>query len=327
MLDAAGLRPRRTPSRIVALPQGARLHIYSETGGAPALLIVPAPFKQPYIWDLLPEVSVVRRCLEHGLRVHLLEWPRPGPADDALGLDDYADRFITAALDAIGRGPVLLAGHSVGGTLAAIYASLYPERVRALLLVDAPLAFADKGGPIAWATARLPHARGLRMIFGSPMPGSAIDLLCTLAAPDVFQAQRLLNLGASLSDRQALAVHLRVERWTLDESPMPGRLFEEVIELLYREDRFLRGTLDIGGKRAAADRLRAPVLAVLNPGGRLVPPESIRTALPPSATVLTYEDDGGAAFQHMGPLVGPSAHARLWPAITAWAQRFPDARF
>ena len=42
-----------------------RLRLYEQpASGGPALLIVPAPIKRGYIWDLLPNVSVVRRYLE-----------------------------------------------------------------------------------------------------------------------------------------------------------------------------------------------------------------------------------------------------------------------
>jgi len=64
----------------------------------------------------------------------LLEWSDPGPREGGFGLADYADRFLLAALDVIaaetGCPVALLAGHSLGGTLAAIFASLRPERVR-----------------------------------------------------------------------------------------------------------------------------------------------------------------------------------------------------
>jgi polyhydroxyalkanoate synthase len=37
------------------------------------VLIVAAPIKRPYIWDLTPAVSAIRYCLGAGLRVYLLE--------------------------------------------------------------------------------------------------------------------------------------------------------------------------------------------------------------------------------------------------------------
>jgi polyhydroxyalkanoate synthase len=247
------------------------------------LLSNPAPFKRAYIWDLLPEVSVVRRCLRRGLQVYLLESVLPSAEDDGLGLADYADRLPSAALDEIaaetGRTAATLAGHSIGGTFAAIFASLHPERVERVALIDAPLAFREHGGLLARTVAASPHARLIRSMLGSPVPGSVMDLLSVSAVHDAFYWQRWSDLIASLTDPRALAIHLRVERWALDEFPLPGQLFEDVLELLYREDRFLRGTLTIVGQKTGIECLRAPVLAVINPASRVVPPSSILTEL------------------------------------------------
>jgi polyhydroxyalkanoate synthase len=335
-LDAAGLGPAEAPSRAAAAMPGARLRAYQPPEAAPegpVLLVVAAPIKRAYIWDLLPEVSVVRRCLDRGLRVYLLEWLDPGPEEDGLGLADHAERIPLAALDAVaaetGEAAAVLAGHSLGGTFAAILASLHPGRVRGLVLVDAPLAFGpDRGGPLARAVAAAPHARALRGWAGSPVPGSFAALLSAAAAPDAFVLQRWSDLGASAGDPLAAAVHARVERWALDELAMPGRLFEEVLERLYREDRLLAGTLEVGGRRVGLDRLRAPVLAVVNPPGRVVQPASVLdglAAMPPDAQrrVLQYEGERGPALQHLGPLVGPAAHARLWPDILDWVAACP----
>jgi len=332
-LDAAGLGPVEAQSRVAAeLPGPARLRAYQPPGapaaGQPVLLIVPAPIKRAYVWDLLPEVSVVRRCLGHGLPVYLLEWLDPGPAEDGFGLADHAERLPLAALDAVaaetGEAAAVLAGHSLGGTFAAILASLHPERVRGLVLVDAPLAFGpDRGGPLARAVAAAPHARTLRGMAGSPVPGSFTALLSAAAAPEAFVVQRWSDLRASAGDPLAAAIHARVERWALDELAMPGRLFEEVLERLYREDRLAAGTLKVGGRPARLDRLRGPVLAVVNPPGRVVPPASVLDGLASMPRevprrVLQYEGERGPALQHLGPLVGPEAHARLWPDILDW---------
>ncbi|HYZ31881.1 MAG TPA: alpha/beta fold hydrolase [Crenalkalicoccus sp.] len=295
------------------------------------LLIVPAPIKRAYIWDLLPEVSVVRQCLRRGLQVYLLEWLDPGSAEDRFGLADYADRLPAAALDAIaaetGKATAVLTGHSLGGTFAAIFAALHPERIRSLVLIDAPLAFGpDRGGPLARAVAAMPHARVLRGLGGgSPVPGSFTALLSTTAVPEVFVLQRWADFSTSLAEPLAASIHARVERWALDEFAMPGQLFEDVLERLYREDCLVAGTLEVGGgRRVGLHRLRSPLLAVVNPAGGVVPPASMLAGLATLPTglprrVLRYDHgERGAVLQHLGPLIGPIAHARLWPEILDW---------
>jgi polyhydroxyalkanoate synthase len=329
-LDAAGLGPDEAPWRLAASLPGARLRAYQPPeAGRPALLIIPAPIKRAYLWDLQPDASVVRHALRRGLAVYLLEWLDPGPEEDAFGLAEYALHLPLAALDAVaaetGEADAVLAGHSLGGSLAAILAALHPGRVRGLALVDAPLAFGpERGGPLARAVAAAPHARLLRAVGGSPVPGSFTSMLSSAAVPEAFLLQRWADLGASLAETRAATLHGRVERWVLDEFAMPGRLFDEVLELLYREDRLARGTLEIAGRRAALGEIRSPVLAVVNPDGLVVPPASILeglAALPPGTPqrVLWHEAvERGAGLQHLGPLIGGAAHAHLWPSILDW---------
>ena len=327
MLDAAGLGRDEAPYRIVAAWPGAQLRAYAAARGAgPVLLIIPAPFKRAYIWDLMPAVSVVRRCLARGCRVYLLDWIPPTAALDDCGLAEYALAWPRAAVAAVreetGVAAPILAGHSLGGTLAAIFAAAFPTQVGGLVLADAPLAFGAEGGPLGRAVARLPPARQLIEQTGSPLPGTAINALCAAAAPDCFQGQRWADAAASAFDAAALATHLRVERWALDEFPLPARLFEDILEQLYREDAFRRGTLKVGRRRLGLGGLRGRAIAVVNPPGLIVPPASVLAGLAAAprlqAEVLTYDGDHGPVLQHLGPLVGRSAHARLWPRILTW---------
>jgi len=331
-LDFTGLGPVEAPFRVAAKWPGAQLRSYHPRTGAagPVLLLLPAPIKRAYIWDLLPQVSVVRHCLSRGLRVFLLEWLDPAPSEDAFGLADYADRLPLAALDVIseetGSAAALLAGHSLGGTLAAIFASLRPERVRGLVLIEAPLAFGvSEAGLLARGIEAMPHARELRAFAGSPVPGSFLGFLAISALPQTFLLQRWSDLGASLADPLATAVHVRVERWTLDELAMPGALFEEVFERLYREDRFRAGTLEVsGGRLTGTARLQCPVLTVMNSSGQVVPPSAMLAALDTAPGLrlrtLYYDGGHGAALEHVGPLVTPVAHQVHWPQILDWLE-------
>jgi polyhydroxyalkanoate synthase len=171
----------------------------------------------------------------------------------------------------------------------------------------------------------LPHVHHIRNAIGSPVPGSVINLLALLTAPEVFQLQRLADLRASLAHPETYALHLRMERWACDELPMAGQHFEETLEQLYREDRFLNGTLEVAGQPADPKRLRSPVAAVLNPQSQIVPPASVLKALEAvpdlPVEVFVYQEERGPMLQHLGPLVAPGAHKLLWPRLLDWIDR------
>lgn len=336
MMDAAGLGPVETPHRVVAERPGLRLRAYGEAAadraGRAPLLIVPAPIKRPYIWDLRPEASVVRRCLDAGLPVYLAEWTDPGPDTADFGLAEYAGRLLDDALDAIASdmgggkkgkadGGAVLAGHSLGGTLAAIYAAQRPQRVRGLVLVESPLHFGADSGDASRMVARAPHARRVRGAYGT-VPGSFLTVVSVAGSPEQFVWSVMRDRLTSAGDPEARRTHAAVIRWTLDEFPMPGRLFEEVVEGLYREDRFFRGTLEVAGRTLGPRDLTVPVLTVVNPDSTLIPPDSVLPFLAASGAaetrVLHYHGDRGVAVPHVGPLVGRSAHEELWPEILRW---------
>src|SRR5690242_13143174 len=67
-LDTLGKRPQEAPYRIIHQGALMRLRAYeTDHAKGPVLLVIPAPIKRPYIWDLVPWASVVRRCVKSGL--------------------------------------------------------------------------------------------------------------------------------------------------------------------------------------------------------------------------------------------------------------------
>lgn len=338
LLDAAGFGPRETPYRIIAEQPGMRLRAYQGPAGegaqqGPPVLLVPAPLKRSYIWDLRPEASVVRRCLESGLQVFLLEWRDPSPGED-FGLAHYAEAFPLAAAEAISAAgaprPLTLAGHSLGGTFAAIFAALHPERVEDLWLIDAPLVFAVEAGDRLAAALRwidpywLAAAAG-----GGPVAGSLIGALATAALPEEFLFHPWADLLASSWDADRSSLHAQVLRWTLDEFPLPMRLFAEIVEL-YRDDRLRKGSLTVGSNEVGLADLRIPIAAVLNPASAVVPAgpaaEGLRLTRARFVRMISYQPDVGCAIQHIGPLVSPRAHEQIWPELAQRPWSPPDHR-
>ncbi len=128
--QAVGFGPDECSYRVVASGPFWVLRDYGKDGATQCVLIVAAPIKRPYIWDLAPSSSAIRYCLKEGLRVRLLEWLPDSRTTGANGLAEYAQAIGECVVKISGEcqepKPFLL-GHSLGGTLAAIFAAMEPE--------------------------------------------------------------------------------------------------------------------------------------------------------------------------------------------------------
>jgi polyhydroxyalkanoate synthase len=154
------------------------------------------------------------------------------------------------------------------------------------------------------------------------IPGSFLSSASFRASPGTFGWDRWADFLSSLPEPAALDTHLRVERWTLDEFPLPRRLFAELAQRLAGEDAFIRGTLEIDGRRVHPSQVTAPLACVLDARCRVVPPGAVMpfydAAGSADKTLLHYDGDVGVSLQHVGALVGRRAHAQLWPEILRW---------
>ena len=316
-LDGLNIGPVETEWEALLSEPGFTLRGYG--GRGPPVLLVPAPIKRPYIFDLMPPLSVVRRLLDEGFSVHMMDW-RDADAGAGWGLAEYALAWIALAVEVLmnrqGTKPILV-GHSLGGTFAAIFAADQPRRAGKLLLIEAPLRFGPEAGALAPIVASSPPADAIAAFAGGA-PGSLLDIASSAGAPEEFVAGRWFDAAACALDPGGWSIHQRVIRWTLDEFAQPAHLFADIVELLYRGDAFARGELQLSGRVVAPAALAAvPVAAVVDPSSRLVPP---RSALAPltNPDVFVYEPETGVALQHVGLLVGRRAHRELWPRLAEW---------
>ena len=318
-LDVLGLCSVQTRSRVLLSKPLFNVRAYADGNDGPVILLVPAPIKQAYLWDLLPGVSVVRLCLTNGIRPYLIQWKDPGDSGQDIGLADYADTFILQSIEAIraetASPRVFVAGHSLGGTFAAIFSTLHPDLMQGLITLGAPMHFGPDAGVFAPLVAAT-RSSGVQLP-AMNVPGTFLDTVSYLAAPFAFGVSRWMDWLLSLGDKEAMRIHICVERWSLDEMPLTRQLFTDVVELLYRDDRFMKGQLVLRGQRALPEHEHAPILTVADSGCPVAPPRSIlpfhEAAHAVDKRLLWYEGEAGVALRHVGLLVGRESHRRIWP--------------
>jgi pimeloyl-ACP methyl ester carboxylesterase len=134
-LSANGSTGEATVVRRHVGEDGKRIsYLAAEGAGAgnhPAILLLHGTGVSARSWTLQLQ------NLGHALQVLAIDLPGHGESDptDQATLEGYADAA-HSVLDALGTGPVFVAGHSLGGAVAQVLAVRHPEVVRGLALLS-----------------------------------------------------------------------------------------------------------------------------------------------------------------------------------------------
>lgn len=135
-----------------------------------------------------------------------------GPMD---GLSEYADRMILAALDAIAaetkQPRAFIAGHSLGGTLASIFASLHADRLHGLISLEGPIQFNAAGGKLESAVAAGPSAKAITDVFGN-VPGAFLSAASSWADPGTSTSEPMADRWQCWASPSARRVHWHVRK-------------------------------------------------------------------------------------------------------------------
>jgi pimeloyl-ACP methyl ester carboxylesterase len=151
----------RPPSEFIDLPDGARVHVRDQgPRDAPALVLVHGSNASLFTWE--PWAS----RLDKTFRVVSFDLPGHG-LTGAVPNHDYSQegmvKFTQEVADKLGLKKFAIAGNSMGGGVAARFAEEHPNRVSALILVDAGGMPTPQGSsvPFVFKYGRTPGIRWL----------------------------------------------------------------------------------------------------------------------------------------------------------------------
>ena len=172
--DPAAMRAKYAgaPSQFVDVGGGLTVHLRDEgPRDAPVLVLLHGSNASLHTWE--PWVARLKgkyRIISYDQPGHGLTGPHPKDDYSPAAFGDVVDK-VTAKL---GVSRFALGGNSMGGGIAAHYALAHPDRLTALILVDAggPPDAKPKALPIGFRVAQTP---GLRGIMDYITPRSIID--------------------------------------------------------------------------------------------------------------------------------------------------------
>jgi len=287
----------------------------------PPVLIVYALVNRPYMMDLQPDRSLIRRLLELGLDVYLIDWGYPDGADRFTDLNDYINGYLHRSLEVVlrkaGLPAVTLLGVCQGGTFSLCYAALHPERVRNLITMVTPVDFQTPDNLLSrWVQSvdvdALVAANGV-------VPGDLLNAAYVSLIPFRLLQQKYVNLLDAGNDAAQMENFMRMEKWIFDSPDQAGEAFRQFARWFYKENRLLRGTLEIGGRRVDLKRVVQPVLNIYGKQDHLVPPaaSSVLEGLLGSRDYFALGMDVG----HIGMYVSGRSQRELPQAILHWLER------
>ncbi|HPI92662.1 MAG TPA: alpha/beta fold hydrolase [Deltaproteobacteria bacterium] len=305
-----------TPNRIVHEDKAVILRRFDEGRAGPPLLIVPPQAgHHSSIADYAPEQSLVRTCLkETALPVYVLEWKPSTPTRQHETIDDLVLQLRLCVHDA--GEPVILIGLCQGGWLSAIYAALYPQDVKALLLAAAPIDFTAGGGKLQDVVQTMPidfYRWLVTMGFGNMM-GDLMLMGWKVMNPYERFVSDFINLWVNVRDDKYLERSKQFQTWYEYTQNISGKWYLQAVDKLFKKNMLIDGKLRVLKRMVDLGTITCPVamLAGEKDDITLVPQlfnMSSHIATPPEDIFQTVVEDAG----HISVFMGRTALKSHWP--------------
>lgn len=321
MLNKSDVDIATTPKELVFQEDIVRLYHFPRPRRPKCsvpLLINYALVNRETMMDLEEGKSLIRNLLDLGIDVYMIVWGYPSRAERYITLDDYIDMYIDDCVEYIrnetGMAHVNLMGVCQGGTFAAIYAALFPDKIRNLITMVAPIDFhTDDGLLNIWA--RYLDADLLVDALGN-VSGDLMNLIFLLLKPHQLMMDKYVGLIQGAQNPKTIENFLRMEKWIFDSPDQAGEAFRKFVNELYKKNSLIKGELDIGGRRVDLKNIDMPVLNIFAEQDHLVPPSSSRVFDRYTAS----KDFTNKSFPvgHIGVYVSSKTQKDLAPLIANW---------
>jgi polyhydroxyalkanoate synthase len=312
-----------TPSEVVYTENKLELLHYeslTDEQHKTPILIVYALINKPFILDLQPDRSVVRRLLEAGHDVYLVDWNEPSRLDQHLTLEDYVNRYIDNCVDVVrersGQDRINILGYCMGGTMTVMYTALHQEKVRTLGLMAAGLCFDRTGGVLElWGDQEYYDPEDVVEAYGN-VPAEMLDVGFALMDPVANYVSKYVRLYDNIDNDDFVRNFGRMEQWLDEGIDVAGETYVQFLRDIYQENKLQRNELHLGGEHVDVTSIEVPVLQIMGEYDHLIPPEASK----PFNELVGSDDTEVIEYPtgHIGLAVSGSSHRDVWPRVAEW---------
>ncbi len=282
------------------------------------LLVVYALVNRQYMMDIQEDRSLFRNLLSLGIDLFVIDWGYPGKIDKFVTMEDYIygymDNCVNFVRERTGNDSINLLGVCQGGTFSVIYSALFPEKIRNLIAMVAPVDFHTEDGLLnVWS--RYMNVDLMVDVFGN-IPGDFMNLGFLWLKPFQLILDKYVGLLDNVGDEYVVRNFLRMEKWIFDSPDQAGEAFRKFIKDMYQENRLVKGTLTLGGKKVDMKKITMPVLNIFGEQDHLVPPSCSR----PLNKMVGSKDVTTLPFPlgHIGMYVSSRSQKELAPTVAKW---------
>ncbi len=319
-----------TPKELVFEEDKMRLYHYlpGEALSCPTpILICYALVNRQYMMDLQSDRSLIRNLLGQGLDIYIIDWGYPDHGDRYVTMEDYIDVYLNDCIDCVrertGCDRINLLGVCQGGTFSIIYSALYPEKIRNLITMVAPVDFHTTDGLLnVWS--RYMDVDNMVDTMGI-IPGEFMNVGFLMLKPFQLMVDKYVGLMDNLDDPATVANFVRMEKWIFDSPAQAGEAYRKFLKDLYQDNKLVKGELEIGDRRVDLQKITMPLLNIYATEDHLVPPASSipLNDLVGSEDKTLYPFPGG----HIGIYVSSRSQKELAPAVSQFLiERCPEGR-
>ncbi len=311
-----------TPKELVWQEDHVKLYRY--TRDTPAKVKTPvlvsfALLNRQDVLDLQPDRSLMKKLLDLGLDIYIMDWGYPTRQHRYLTMEDYILGYMNGAVDFVrnahGVEKINKMGICQGGTFSMIYASIHPEKINSLTTLVAPFEFdIDDPNDMLYRWSQDLDVDTLVESYGM-MPADVLNDAFGMLKPSM-DVSKYLGILNNIDDEAKVENFLRMEHWKGDCPNLPGELYRKYIKELWQENRLMKGELTLGNHKVDLGKVNMPVLTVYASHDNIIPTCSTLPVLDKIGTKdkEVIEFPGG----HIGVFVGGASQKMLGPSIAEW---------